>query len=71
MHMMFPQEVTPADERRRTAARLAAKASGFTLAYSALDEALDVFETLEARIVAARPTDVSRIPITTRGRTSA
>lgn len=71
MHMTFPQEATPADERRRTAARLAAKAPGFTLTYSALDEALDVFETLEARIVAASPTDVSRIPVTIRGRASA
>lgn len=71
LHMTFPQEAPPADERRRTAARLAAKAPGFTLTYSALDEVLDIFETLEARIVATSPTDVSRIPVTTRSRTSA
>jgi len=51
MHMTFPQEDIPAHARRRTAARLAAKAPGFTLTYSALEEALDVFETLEARLI--------------------
>lgn len=71
MHMTFPQEAPPAHERRRTAARLAAKAPGFSLTYSALDEALDIFETLEARIVAASPTEASRIPVTIHGTTSA
>jgi hypothetical protein len=52
MHMTFPQEDIPAYERRRTAARLAARVRGFTLTYSALEEALDVFETLEARLIA-------------------
>jgi hypothetical protein len=69
--MTFAQDTNRSHELRRTAARLAAKAPGFTLTYSALDEALDVFETLEARIVATSPTDVSRIPVTTRSRTSA
>lgn len=70
MHMTFPQEAIPAHERRRTAARLAARAPGFTLTYSALDEALDVFDMLEARI-AASPTEASRIPVTIHGMTSA
>jgi hypothetical protein len=45
-HMTFPQEAVPAYERRHSAARLAAQVPAFTLTYSALEEALDVFETL-------------------------
>ncbi|HEU4784278.1 MAG TPA: hypothetical protein VFS83_13135, partial [Ktedonobacterales bacterium] len=71
MHMTFPQEAIPAHERRRTAARLAAKAPGFSLAYSALDEALDIFETLEARIVAASRKEASHIPAIIHSDTSA
>jgi hypothetical protein len=47
-HMTFAQKAIPAHERRRTAARLAAQVPAFTLTYSALDDALDVFETLDA-----------------------
>lgn len=69
--MTFAQDAIPAHERRRTAARLAARALGFSLTYSALDEALDVFDTLEARLVAASSTGASRIHATIHGTTSA
>lgn len=69
--MTFAQDAIPAHEQRRTAARLAAKAPGFALTYSALDEALDVFDTLEARLVAVSSTGASHIPVTIRGKTSA
>jgi hypothetical protein len=69
--MTFAQDTIPAHERRRNAARLAAKASGFTLTYSALDEALDIFETLEARIVDSSLTEASRIPAIIHSNTSA
>ena len=49
LSMLFTQGAHPGDVRRRVAARLAAEAPGFSLTYSALDEALDVFETLEAQ----------------------
>lgn len=69
--MTFAQDTIPAHERRRTAARLAARALGFTLTYSALDEALDIFETLEARIVDSSLTEASRIPAIIHSNTSA
>jgi hypothetical protein len=69
--MTFAQDATPSHEQRRTAARLAAMAPGFTLTYSALDEALDIFETLETRLASASPTGETRVPAASHGITSA
>jgi hypothetical protein len=49
-NVTFEQEAAPTREKRRTAARLAARVPAFTLTYSALGEALDAFETLEAQL---------------------
>ncbi len=51
--MLFTQGAYPGHERRRIAARLAARAPGFMLTYSSLDEALGTFETLGAQWSAA------------------
>jgi hypothetical protein len=48
--MMFEQESPSAQDRRCTAARLAARTPAYALTYSSLDEALDVFETLVTRL---------------------
>ncbi|MGO8947351.1 MAG: hypothetical protein ACLQUY_06765 [Ktedonobacterales bacterium] len=45
--MNFAEGARPVQERIRTAARLAARVPAFTLTYSLLGEALDVFGTLE------------------------
>jgi hypothetical protein len=52
--MMFEQRALPAHERRRTAARLAAWVPAYSLTYSSLGEALDVFDKLEAQLDAAK-----------------
>jgi hypothetical protein len=48
--MNFAEAARPAAERRRTAARLAAQAPAFTMTYSSLDAALDMFGILEAAL---------------------
>ena len=55
--MMFAQSVYPGYARRVAASRLAAEVPGFTLTYSTLDEALDVFERLRQRLSADRSSD--------------
>jgi hypothetical protein len=51
--MHFAEGARPAHERRRTAALLAAQVPAFTLTYSSLDEALDMFGILESHLEGA------------------
>lgn len=48
--MNFAEAARPAAERRRTAARLAVQAPAFTMTYSSLSAALDMFGILEATL---------------------
>jgi hypothetical protein len=59
---IFAQATPPAQERRQTAAKLAALVPAVELTYSNLDEALDAFETLEARLDNAEAGE-RRLPI--------
>ncbi|MGO8947349.1 MAG: hypothetical protein ACLQUY_06755 [Ktedonobacterales bacterium] len=50
LNMEFAQESPSPGERRRLAVRLATRVKPFSLTYSSLPEALDMFETLEAQL---------------------